>query len=765
MSVSRPPPTCCRKVSGRKRAHQKKSSQTTGVHQSFRATSRCPHNAMILNYSPRALGLCRTLVQYQRSALVTPRITVRHASLSAIHRGLRQSEKLQYGSVRPVRSSRTDPKERSPRPERADRERGGRPERMDRGRGDRSEHQSDRTFRAMAGAATPRQKQKLRQKLRRKQERKEEPSNCIIPRQTRRARFRDPDSTYGKTSVVYHLKHGKLKDMAENLDIPEPVRPRTFASIKRDQRSSRQDVGEDVASDEKRPRTFRSDVSDREPRTAERRLGGGVRTRDESRPPAKLGLERRARGLAPRSKSDFERRDGAASESRQRGGRRDEGSPSEFRRSSDRSDRGTASESRRSPDRNDRDTASESRQSPDRGDRGTASEFRRSPDRNDRGTSSEARRGSDRRDGGATPEDRRRSDDRESASPYKNMMAMTIKYTTAASQFLYGRSVVKAALEQSRRKIYHLYIQGSENRKDNTDNAVLSDLAKQQGVRVTIVPGEEQRLMDKMSKGRPHNGFVLETSPLPQLPVVSLGQLEETSFKLGFHVVLDRQTREEETINGSETLIRRANANKAKPFVMLLHEILDPGNLGAALRTASYLGVDAIGITNRSSAALTPVVLKSATGAAEEVTIFTVDAPQKFLEESRAAGWKTYAAVPPPDPQLMRKHSDKFISTDVVEQNNPLDRDPCILVMGNEGHGLPKNIKMAADYELSIPRFLSTSSIDSLNVSVAAGLLCHAFVRKSPTDKPGATSLLGLGVNVPRSVSSQMQDMRKRDLF
>lgn len=309
------------------------------------------------------------------------------------------------------------------------------------------------------------------------------------------------------------------------------------------------------------------------------------------------------------------------------------------------------------------------------------------------------------------------------------MMPMAIKYTTAASQFLYGRSVVKAALEQSRRKLYRLYVYGGTNRIDSAYNATMTRLAERQGVPVTVVPNEEQRLMDKMSMGRPHNGFVLETSPLPQMPIDGLGALEETPSRLGFHVEIGHQTREEETINGTRTFVPRANNVTPRPLVLLLHEILDPGNLGALLRTASYLGVDAVGITSRSSSTLTPVVLKSAAGAVEEITIFRVDSPTTFLEKSKAAGWKTYAAVAPPERKLAKKHGDKFVSIDAVEKSSPLDEHPCVLVLGNEGFGLPRPVKVAADYEVSVPRFIHNSCVDSLNVSVAAGLLCHAFVK------------------------------------
>ncbi|KAG6166088.1 hypothetical protein E4U11_008450 [Claviceps purpurea] len=345
------------------------------------------------------------------------------------------------------------------------------------------------------------------------------------------------------------------------------------------------------------------------------------------------------------------------------------------------------------------------------------------------------------------------SDNVAAAGPVKRgMMPMMLSYTTAASQFLYGTSVVKAALEVGRRQMYRLYVYGGENRRDNKDNEILMDLARSRGVPITVVPTEEQRLMDKMSMGRPHNGFVLEASQLPLLPVKSLGRLEETTSKLGFHLELDHQSPEQKSVNGEDSFIRKTRNSTTKPLVLLLHEIVDPGNLGAVLRTASYMGIDAVGITNRGSAPITPVVLKSASGSAEEVSIFTVESPAEFLKASRAMGWKTYSAIAPPDKKLVRLHGQKFISTDSIEQDRPLDQHPCVLVMGNEGLGLPRQIKVATDYELSIPKFTRECYVDSLNVSVATALLCHSFVKDpvTPAARERAT-----GRNSQRAVQAK----------
>lgn len=580
--------------------------------------------------------------------------SARPSSLSAIHRGIRQSESVQYGEPREPRSSRRLDFENSRGRRRSNDRRIKSVAASSRDSDDSftAKFRTARTARTDSISST-RQQQKLRKKMAKKDAEKEEEEES--GRRTRRKRFIDSETEFGKKSLVYRLKYGDLKEKADQLQLQEFVKPESFRSKRR----------RDLVSDEGE--------------APERHFGT-----EQSKPWQRPQNVSQGEEEAPRHRYGSER--------------------------SDRFERFTRPEPRAPRYNGDRHNEFSQDET-----RGTGDRYRGKGERNTReGTT--ALRG-----------------------PKKEMMAMTLKYTTAASQFLYGRSVVKAALEQDRRKLYNLYIYGGENRKDSKDNTIMTRLAKKQGVPITIVPNDEQRIMDKMSMGRPHNGFVLEASPLPRLPITSLGRLEESVGKLGFHVNLDFQSKEEEAINGSNTFVRRANDLKAKPFVLLLNEVVDPGNLGGIIRTASYLGVDAVGITNRGSSTLTPVVLKSAAGAVEEITLFTVDDPAKFLEESRKSGWKTYAAVAPPDRKLARKHGEKFITTDEVETRDPLSSDPCVLVLGNEGYGLSKDVKMVADYELSVPRFLQNSCIDSLNVSVAAGLLCHAFVREPRVPEQSAT--------------------------
>jgi 21S rRNA (GM2251-2'-O)-methyltransferase len=92
----------------------------------------------------------------------------------------------------------------------------------------------------------------------------------------------------------------------------------------------------------------------------------------------------------------------------------------------------------------------------------------------------------------------------------------SLPYTTAASEFLYGHSSVLAAIKANRRKLYTLYIHTRGLNREGI--AAMVARAKAIKLNVREVDDKYLRAMDKASSGRPHNGFILEASPLPQLP-------------------------------------------------------------------------------------------------------------------------------------------------------------------------------------------------------------------------------------------------------
>lgn len=298
-------------------------------------------------------------------------------------------------------------------------------------------------------------------------------------------------------------------------------------------------------------------------------------------------------------------------------------------------------------------------------------------------------------------------------------------YTTAASQFLYGTSTVEAALATSRRKLYNLYIyKGKDRRSKSLDkDKFIAELARKRGVEVHYVEEGALALLNKMSGSRPHNGYVLEASPLPQLPITALGEVSDEEAKPGFQIVVGHQSYEDLQINGTPDFVA-TEPSPRKPLVLFADQVVDPGNLGAILRTASFMGVTAVAVSKGGSVPVTPVVLKASAGAAETMTMFTVDSVADFLRDSRENGWKVYAAVAPHAGSPRRQ-----VDTLDVEKEDPLREDPCILLVGNEGEGLARELRRAADIEISIPNLSGSNVVDSLNVSVATGLLCSAFLK------------------------------------
>ncbi|TVY49579.1 rRNA methyltransferase 1, mitochondrial [Lachnellula occidentalis] len=336
------------------------------------------------------------------------------------------------------------------------------------------------------------------------------------------------------------------------------------------------------------------------------------------------------------------------------------------------------------------------------------------------------------------------------SKPVDTRVPISVPYTTPASEFLYGTSVVEAALKSRRiprRQHYKLYIYTGENREAVDRDANLERLARKNQVDIVKVNGDGLRLMDKMSAGRPHNGYILEASPLPRLPVTSLGEITTKDEQTGFEVAVDYQSREDAAVNGTSNFVRiPKDRHGRKPLVLFLDSIVDPGNLGGIIRTASFLGVSAVAIATRNSAPFSPVVLKASAGASENMALFSVSKPAGFIQDSRLAGWKTFAAVAPSKSNDSQGSVTSMSTDDLFD---PLSEDPCILMLGGEGEGLRQNMRSKADVELYIAGGGRSHTVDSLNVSVATGILCNAFLSKSKTE-----SILSKDQEEPKESSS-----------
>ncbi|EGO60676.1 hypothetical protein NEUTE1DRAFT_76029 [Neurospora tetrasperma FGSC 2508] len=500
--------------------------------------------------------------------------------------------------------------------------------------------------------------------------------------QTRRARFYDPESNFGKKSLVYRLKTGQLDE-----DVKDALVRETGKTPWKEKEAM--SAGKKSASTP--ASKFNKDLLDPADFHAAFTGASSSEPAKSDRPERRTSAPSRDIRREPRQSSFREPRRDSFRESRN--GPRREGFSREPRAFRD-DDNGFSRKPReeRTVELNEelRDAIDEPYPEPmePRRDSFRVSRSERREQRPERRDSFRDIRSStrERRETDRTPR-RELHRDPDTETP----KSLSIPYTTAASQFLYGTSV--------RNK-----------------------------VETVFVNEEGLKMMDKMSGSRPHNGYILEASPLPQPPVISLGEVvdaESGQGTTGYKVVLGHQSHEEALINGKSDFVAASSATH-KPLVVVVDQILDPGNLGAILRSVSFLGATAVAITKRDSASLTPVALKASAGASESLTLFSIDHLPKFLQDSRENGWLVYAAVPRTSGSgNLQKHLDLH----EIEEIDPLGKNPCILLLGSEGEGLPGQIKSKADYEVNIPNMSGGTVIDSLNVSVAAGLLTSAFMK------------------------------------
>ena len=159
-----------------------------------------------------------------------------------------------------------------------------------------------------------------------------------------------------------------------------------------------------------------------------------------------------------------------------------------------------------------------------------------------------------------------------------------------------------------------------------------------------------------------------------------------------------------------EDILNAAKEKGEAPFIFILDEIEDPHNLGAIIRTANLCGAHGVIIPKRRAVGLTATVAKTSAGAVNYTPVAKVTNIAKTIEELKKEGmWFVCADM---DGQTMYD----------LNLTGPIG-----LVIGNEGAGVSRLVKEKCDFTASIPM---KGDIDSLNASVAAGVLAYEIVRQ-----------------------------------
>ena len=213
-----------------------------------------------------------------------------------------------------------------------------------------------------------------------------------------------------------------------------------------------------------------------------------------------------------------------------------------------------------------------------------------------------------------------------------------------------------------------------EHCKEGSMNTVLRE-AKKQGTVINYVKKER---LDQMSETGKHQGVIAYIAAYEYASV--------------------------------EDILKKAEDKGEQPFVIILDDIEDPHNLGAIIRTANLAGAHGVIIPKHRASGLTATVVKASAGAINYTPVAKVTNISKTIEELKEKGlW--------------------FVCAD-MDGTTMYDLDlkgPIGLVIGNEGKGVSRLVKEKCDLIAKVPMF---GDIDSLNASVAAGVLAYEIVRQ-----------------------------------
>ncbi|WP_372998356.1 23S rRNA (guanosine(2251)-2'-O)-methyltransferase RlmB [Marinobacter sp.] len=241
-----------------------------------------------------------------------------------------------------------------------------------------------------------------------------------------------------------------------------------------------------------------------------------------------------------------------------------------------------------------------------------------------------------------------------------------------SGEFVFGWHAVEAVLKREPERLQQVWIQtGRQDKRVKSITDALDNL----GVRWKVVHRKE---LDERVSGV-HQGIVASVSE-------------------------SREWTED------DLLAQLAGSDKP-PFLLVLDGVTDPHNLGACMRTADAVGIQAVIVPKDKSASLTPVARKVACGAAETVPFVRVTNLARFLRSLQELGVWLIGTAGEADATLYQADF----------------KGPVALVMGAEGKGMRRLTREHCDQLINIPML---GHVDSLNVSVATGVCLYEALRQ-----------------------------------
>ncbi len=241
---------------------------------------------------------------------------------------------------------------------------------------------------------------------------------------------------------------------------------------------------------------------------------------------------------------------------------------------------------------------------------------------------------------------------------------------------IYGKNPVKEAIKAGR-KIHKIQL------NEGNEGKILEDIGLKTCVdnkdhKINIESVDKNKLA-KEAKSREHQGVIAHCEPYIYSSV--------------------------------EVILEKAKKKQEHPLMVILDHIQDPQNLGAIIRSVEAVGAHGIIIPKKRASDITPSVFKASSGAVEYVEIAKVSNISRTIMDLQKK-WLWVVGC----------------EGDGKQEFYKLNYDmPTVLVMGNEGRGLSRNIREKCDHLAKIPMF---GKINSLNVSTACSILLYEVMRQ-----------------------------------
>jgi len=243
---------------------------------------------------------------------------------------------------------------------------------------------------------------------------------------------------------------------------------------------------------------------------------------------------------------------------------------------------------------------------------------------------------------------------------------------TDSLQTVYGIHPILELMDQRAASVHRIFV----TRKTGRSVGRILRAARHAGIPVTHL--EPELLARKVGPRAVHQGIAAQVAALPYADATDL--------------------------------LSRA-AEREGSALVLLDRVVDPGNLGAAIRTAAAAGVEGLVLASDGTVGLTPAVAKSSAGAVERVPVARVARPARWVAEAAERGFRTIVLDPRGE-----------LSWDRVDL-----RGRILIVAGGEQRGVRPGVARACRDRVAIPL---AAAVDSLNVAIAVGVLLFEAVRQ-----------------------------------